>query len=149
MIYHRADAEKEFMGLTSFSGRQPTLKEAKIAKNYLDEKELRAMGQLVSGYLDFAERQAEREISMTMKDWAKHLDGILTSTGEKLLEGNGTVSHKQAMEKAEIEYKKYKAKTLSDVENDFLNSINMIEKRQKRSRNHSKINFSLDLCYGY
>ena len=131
VIYHRADAEKEFMGLTSFSGRQPTLKEAKIAKNYLDEKELRAMGQLVSGCLDFAERQAEREITMTMKDWSKHLDGILTSTGEKLLEGNGTVSHEQAMEKAEIEYKKYKAKTLSDVENDFLNSINMIEKKAK------------------
>lgn len=134
VIYHRADAEKEFMGLTSFSGRQPTLKEAKIAKNYLDEKELRAMGQLVSGYLDFAERQAEREISMTMKDWAKHLDGILTSTGEKLLEGNGTVSHEQAMEKAEKEYKKYKAKTLSDVENDFLNSINMIEKKAKEKQ---------------
>ena len=131
VMYHRADAEKEFMGLTSFSGRQPTLKEAKIAKNYLDEKELRAMGQLVSGYLDFAERQAEREITMTMKDWSKHLDGILTSTGEKILEGNGTVSHEQAMEKAEIEYKKYKAKTLSDVENDFLNSINMIEKKAK------------------
>lgn len=134
VIYHRADAEKEFMGLTSFSGKQPTLKEAKIAKNYLDEKELRAMGQLVSGYLDFAERQAEREITMTMKDWSKHLDGILTSTGEKLLEGNGTVSHEQAMEKAEIEYKKYKAKTLSDVENDFLNSINMIEKKAKEKQ---------------
>ena len=76
-IYHRADAEKEFMGLTTFSGNQPTLKEAKIAKNYLDEKELRAMGQLVSGYLDFAERQAERQQTMTMEDWAKHLDNIL------------------------------------------------------------------------
>ena len=79
VIYHRADAEKDFMGLMSFSGEQPTLKEAKTAKNYLNEKELRAMGQLVSGYLDFAERQAEREIPMTMEDWAKHLDGILTS----------------------------------------------------------------------
>lgn len=79
VIYHRADAEKEFMGVMSFSGHQPTLKEAKIAKNYLDEKELRAMGQLVSGYLDFAERQAEREQAMTMKDWSKHLDNILTS----------------------------------------------------------------------
>ena len=68
VIYHRADAEKDFMGLMSFSGEQPTLREAKIAKNYLDEKELRAMGQLVSGYLDFAERQAEREIPMTMED---------------------------------------------------------------------------------
>ena len=85
VIYHRADAEKDFMGLMSFSGEQPTLREAKIAKNYLDEKELRAMGQLVSGYLDFAERQAEREIPMTMEDWAKHLDAILTSTGENLL----------------------------------------------------------------
>lgn len=98
VIYHRADAEKDFMGLMSFSGEQPTFKEAKIAKNYLNEKELRAMGQLVSGYLDFAERQAEREIPMTMEDWAKHLDGILTSTGENLLTGNGSVSHLQAMD---------------------------------------------------
>lgn len=65
VIYHRADAEKEFMGLMNFAGEQPTLREAKIAKNYLNEKELRAMGQLVSGYLDFAERQAEREVAMT------------------------------------------------------------------------------------
>lgn len=125
-IYHRADAEKEFMGLTTFSGNQPTLKEAKIAKNYLDEKELRAMGQLVSGYLDFAERQAERQQTMTMEDWAKHLDNILSVTGEQLLTGNGTVSHKQAMEKAEEEYKKYKAKTLSDVEKDYLDSIKQL-----------------------
>lgn len=89
-IYHRADAEKEFMGLTTFSGNQPTLKETKIAKNYLNEKELKAMGQLVSGYLDFAERQAERQQSMTMEDWAKHLDNILSVTGEQLLTGNGT-----------------------------------------------------------
>ena len=123
VIYHRADAEKEFMGLTTFDGTQPTLREAKVAKNYLDEKELRAMGQLVSGYLDFAERQAEREITMTMKDWSKHLDGILTSTGEQLLIGNGSISHSQAMEKAEVEYKRYKARTLSDVEKDYLDSI--------------------------
>lgn len=123
VIYHRADAEKEFMGLTTFEGAQPTLREAKIAKNYLDEKELRAMGQLVSGYLDFAERQAEREITMTMQDWAKHLDGILTSTGEQLLIGNGSITHNQAMEKAETEYKRYKARTLSDVEKDYLESI--------------------------
>ena len=98
VIYHRADAEKDFMGLMTFSGDQPTLREAKIAKNYLDEKELRAMGQLVSGYLDFAERQAEREIPMTMEDWAKHLDGILASTGENLLTGSGSISHLQAMD---------------------------------------------------
>ena len=132
VIYHRADAEKDFMGLMIFSGDQPTLREAKTAKNYLNEKELRAMGQLVSGYLDFAERQAEREIPMTMEDWARHLDGILTSTGEKLLIGNGTVSHDQAMDKAQTEYKKYKAKTLSSVEQDYLNSIKQLEKKSKK-----------------
>ena len=132
VVYHRADAEKEFMGLTAFEGSQPTLNEAKTAKNYLNEKELRIMGQLVSGYLDFAERQAEKEIAMTMKDWAEHLDGILTSTGEQLLTGNGTISHQQAMEKAEIEYKKYKAKTLSDVEKDYLALIENLDKEVKR-----------------
>jgi len=111
------------MGLTTFSGNHPTLKEAKIAKNYLNEKEMKAMGQLVSGYLDFAERQAEREQIMTMEDWVKHLDNILTVTGEQLLVGNGSVIHQKAMEKAETEYKKYKAKTLSDVEKDYLDAI--------------------------
>lgn len=132
VIYHRADAEKDFMGLMTFSGDQPTLREAKIAKNYLDEKELRAMGQLVSGYLDFAERQAEREIPMTMEDWAKHLDGILTSTGENLLIGNGTISHNQAMAKAQTEYKKYRAKTISSVEQDYLDSIKQLEQKSKK-----------------
>ena len=127
VIYHRVDAEKEFMGLTTFAGNQPTLREAKIAKNYLNEKELKAMGQLVSGYLDFAERQAQREQVMTMEDWVKHLDNILTVTGEQLLAGNGSVSHQQAMEKAETEYKKYKARTLSDVEKDYLAAIKELE----------------------
>ena len=134
VIYHRADAEKDFMGLMTFSGDQPTLREAKIAKNYLDEKELRAMGQLVSGYLDFAERQAEREIPMTMEDWAKHLDGILTSSGENLLIGNGKISHIQAVEKAQTEYKKYKAKTLSSVEKDYLESIKLLEHKGKQQK---------------
>jgi Virulence protein len=129
VIYSRADAEKEFMGLTTFAGNQPTLKEAIIAKNYLDEKELRAMGQLVSGYLDFAERQAEREQAMTMHDWAEHLDRILTMSGEQLLIGNGSVSHKQAVDKATGEYRKYRARTLSDVETDYLNSIKMLEQK--------------------
>lgn len=126
-IYHRADAEKEFMGLTSFAGSQPTLKEAKIAKNYLDEKELRAMGQIVSGYLDFAERQAERKRIMTMADWDKHLDNILTMSGEELLTRSGTISHEQAMKKVEAEYKKYKDRTLSEVEKDYLENIKMLE----------------------
>ena len=128
VIFHRVDAEKEFMGLTTFKGNEPTLNEAKIAKNYLNEKELRAMGQIVSGYLDFAERQAEREIPMTMKDWAEHLDKILTMSGEKLLEGNGSVSHAAAMDKVEQEYKKYKNNTLSDPEKDYLDAIESLAK---------------------
>lgn len=129
VIYTRADAETEFMGLTTFAGKQPTLKEAVIAKNYLNEKELRAMGQVVSGYLDFAERQAEREQVMTMQDWSDHLDRILTMSGEQLLEGNGSVSHKQAVDKATDEYRKYKSRTLSDVEQDYLNSLHFLQKK--------------------
>ena len=131
-IYSRADAEKEFMGLTTFEGNQPTLKEAQIAKNYLNEKELRTMGQIVSGYLDFAERQAERRQVMTMEDWSKHLDSILISTGEQLLVGSGSITHKQAMDKVHDEYVKYKAKTLSDVEKDYLDSIKELDKISAR-----------------
>ena len=127
VIYNRADSEKEFMGLTSFKGSRPHLSDVKVAKNYLDEKELRSLGQLVSGYLDFAERQAEREQTMTMKDWAEHLDRILTMSGEQLLVGAGSVSHTQAIDKATAEYKKYQQKTLSEVEKDYLETIKMIE----------------------
>ncbi len=128
VIYSRADAEKDFMGLTTFSGNRPHLKDALIAKNYLSEKELRSLGQLVSGYLDFAERQAEREMPMTMKDWAEHLDKILTMSGEKLLVGAGSVSHKQAEDKATEEYRKFQGKTLSEVETAFLDSIDTLKK---------------------
>ena len=137
VIYHRVDAEKDFMGLMTFKGDQPTLVEAKIAKNYLNEKELRAMGQIVSGYLDFAERQAEREIPMTMDDWARHLDNILTMSGEKLLEGNGSVSHQKAIDKVEQEYKKYQAKTLSSVEKDYLETIESLGKIERKGSKHS------------
>ena len=132
VIYSRADAEKEFMGLKTFEGDRPHLKDAVVAKNYLDEKELRAMGQIVSGYLDFAERQAERRQPMTMKDWAEHLDRILTMSGEQLLQGNGSVSHDKAVEKATTEYRKYQQKTLSDVEKAFLDSIMQIENVGKK-----------------
>ncbi len=139
VIYTRADAEKDFMGLTTFAGSQPTLKEAVVAKNYLSEKELRSMGQLVSGYLDFAERQAERERVMTMKDWAEHLDLILTMSGEQLLQGNGSISHKQAVEKATTEFKKYKAKTISDVERDYLDTICLLDNKYgRKSKKNSK-----------
>lgn len=131
LIVERADAEKDFMGLLTFKGSQPTLLEAKTAKNYLDDKELRAMGQLVSGYLDFAERQAERQQPMTMDDWAAYLDRILTMTGEQLLQGAGSVSHAEAMEHATAEYRKYKQRTLSDVEQDYLNAIKAIGDKTK------------------
>lgn len=126
LIVERADAEKDFMGLFTFKGNQPTLVEARTAKNYLNEKELRAMGQLVSGYLDFAERQAEREQPMTMNDWAKYLDRILTMSGEQLLQDGGRVTHTEAMEHATNEYRKYKQRTLSDVEKDYLDAIKRI-----------------------
>lgn len=131
VIYSRADAKKEYMGLLTFKGEQPTLKEALTAKNYLNEKELKSMGQLVSGYLDFAERQAQREQAMTMEDWDRHLDKILTMSGEQLLEGSGVISHKQAVDKATDEYKKYQAKTLSSVEKDYLNSLKVLESKIK------------------
>lgn len=134
LIVERADAEKDFMGLLTFKGKQPTLAEARTAKNYLDDKELRSMGQLVSGYLDFAERQAEREIPMTMDDWAKYLDRILTMTGEELLEGAGNISHDEAMKHATTEYCKYKQRSISEAENDYLNAIKQIEKMGKEGK---------------
>jgi hypothetical protein len=131
VIYNRADAEKEFMGLTTFPSNRPYLKDVVIAKNYLDEKELRSLGQIVSGYLDFAERQAEREQTMTMSDWATHLDRILTMSGEKLLQNAGKISHEQAINKATTEYKKYQQKTLSEVEKSYLETLKLLEKEVK------------------
>ena len=136
LIVARADAEKDFMGLLTFKGNQPTLSEARTAKNYLNEKELRAMGQLVSGYLDFAERQAEREQAMTMNDWANYLDRILTMTGEQLLQDGGSVSHDDAMEHATTEYRKYKQRTISDAEHDYLNAIKRLGNINKKESEH-------------
>ena len=134
VIYNRADSEKEFMGLTSFKGNRPHLSDAVVAKNYLDEKELRSLGQIVSGYLDFAERQAEREEVMTMKDWAEHLDRILTMSGEQLLIGAGSITHTQAVNKATEEYKKYQSRTLSEVEKDYLDTIKAIEDKAEKGK---------------
>lgn len=136
LIVERADAEKDFMGLLTFKGNQPTLIEARTAKNYLNEKELRAMGQLVSGYLDFAERQAEKEQPMTMNDWANYLDRILTMSGEQLLQDAGKVSHEDAMEHATTEYRKYKQRTISDAERDYLNTIKRLGNINKKESEH-------------
>jgi hypothetical protein len=132
VIFNRADAEKQFMGLITFPGTRPYLKDAVVAKNYLDEKELRALGQIVSGYLDFAERQAEREQAMNMEDWSNHLNRILTMSGENLLQGAGKVSHEIAIEKATNEYKKYQQKTLSEAELNYLESLKILDQKTKK-----------------
>lgn len=132
VIYERADADKPFMGLTAFSGDFPTMKDVAVAKNYLSEDELKVLNNLVSGYFDFAEIQAMRHNSMHMSDYVEHLDSILTSTGEALLTGAGTVSHAQAMEKAKVEYRKFQVKTLSPVEEDYLKTIRAIEATAKK-----------------
>ena len=132
LIFDRVDGDKEFMGLTTFKGELPTLTEAKTAKNYLSEKELSGLNQLVSGYLDFAERQANREIVMTMADWVKHVDNILRATGEDVLENAGSISRKQMEEKVLEEYKKYSTHTLTPVEQDYLEEIKNIEKIAKK-----------------
>ncbi|TNH06804.1 virulence RhuM family protein [Testudinibacter sp. TR-2022] len=134
VIYQRVDSERDFMGLTTFKGELPTLKEATTAKNYLSEKELKGLNQLVSGYLDFAERQAGREIVMTMQDWITHVDTILTATGETLLVDNGKISHKQMESKVKTEYQKYQAKTLSQVERDYLDNLKTLEQTAKRGQ---------------
>ena len=136
LIVERADAEKDFMGLLTFKGNQPTLMEARTAKNYLNEKELRALGQLVSGYLDFAERQAEREQPMTMNDWANYLDRILTMTGEQLLQDAGKVTHDEAMKHATNEYRRYKQRTISDAERDYLEAIKRLGNINKKGNEH-------------
>ncbi len=132
VIYQRADADKPFMGLRTFKGEMPVLSDVKVAKNYLDENELKILNNLVSGYFDFAEVQAMRHNPMHMSDYIEHLDRVLSSTGEKLLEGAGTVSHKQAMAKAEQEYRKYQAETLSPVEKAYLETIRETEKLAKK-----------------
>ena len=135
VIYERADSEKPFMGLTTFKGDIPVLQDVVIAKNYLNEEELKILNNLVSGYFDFAEIQAIRHNPMYMKDYIKQLDMILSSTGEKMLNGSGRISHKQAIQKAKAEYRKYQVKTISPVEEEYLNTIkeinNKIEKKEK------------------
>ena len=131
LIYERVDSAKEFMGLTVFQGELPTLKEAKTAKNYLSEKELKSLNTLVSGFLEFAERQAQKQIVMTMNDWLQYTDKVLSITGEELLVGNGSISKEQANKKVQTEYRRYQQNTLTQVEKDYLNEIKAIEKKAK------------------
>jgi hypothetical protein len=132
LIMLRADAKKPMMGMTSYKGSKPTLAEAKIAKNYLIEEELDTLNRIVSMYLDFAELQANSRKPMYMKDWIKKLDDFLAISERDILTGAGKISAALAAEKAEREFKKYKAMTqdeLTQVERDYIASIESAEKR--------------------
>ena len=133
VIYERANAEQPFMGLRNFSGDFPTLKDIGIAKNYLNEEELKILNNIVSGYFDFAEIQAMRHNPMYMSDYVEHLDNVLKTTGEKLLQGAGTISHTQAIEKATAEYRKYQVQNLSPVEEEYLESIKNLHGTAKKN----------------
>ena len=135
VIYERADAEKPFMGLTSFSGELPALKDIGVSKNYLREDELKILNNLVSGYFDLAEINAIEHKPMYMSDYVEQLDSVLSSGKRELLSGAGRISHDQAMKKAKDEYRKYQEITLSPVEEEYLKSIRGVEKEvKKRSR---------------
>ena len=131
VIFNRANAESPLMGLTSFKGDHPTLRDSKIAKNYLSEEELKILNNLVSGYFDFAEIQAMRRRPMYMNDYVQQLDNILSSTGEALLKGAGSISHQQAMEKAEREYRLFQVRELSPVEKAYLETIKELNAKAK------------------
>lgn len=132
VIYERANAEKPFMGLTSFSGELPSLKDIGIAKNYLNESELKILNNLVSGYFDLAEINAIEHKPMYMDDYVKQLDMVLSSGNRQLLIGAGSVSHKQAIDKAKSEYRKYHEITLTPVEQAYLESIKEVSKEVKK-----------------
>ena len=129
IIYERADSEKTFMGLTTFSGDIPVMNDVVIAKNYLTEEELKILNNLVSGYFDFAEIQAIRHKQMYMEDYIRELDSILSTTGGKTLIGAGTISHDEAIKKAKSEYRKYQVKEISPVEKAYLETLKDISKK--------------------
>ena len=132
VIFNRADSTKDFMGLKTFSGDFPTRKDIMVAKNYLSEDELKILNNLVSAYFDLAEVNAIEHIPMHMSDYVEQLDRLIYSSNRKLLDGAGNVSHKQAEDKATVEYKKYIQEHLSPVEEEYLKTINGISNIAKR-----------------
>lgn len=139
VIFHRANAESPMMGLTSFNGDHPTLRDAKIAKNYLSEDELKILNNLVSGYFDFAEIQAMKRRPMYMCDYVQQLDNILSSTGEAILNGPGAVSHQQAMEKAGLGYRLFQVRELFPVERAYLDTIEALNAKAKKKDKSSDL----------
>lgn len=133
-IYFKVDSEKPFAGLTNFKGTQPTQAEALIAKNYLQVEELKILNNLVSAYFDLAEISAMEQKPMTMQDYVKQLDLILSSTGREILQNAGKISHQKAIERAKTEFRKYENKTLSEVEKAYLETLKQIEKAAKKKK---------------
>ena len=137
VIYQRVDAGKANMGLTHIKGSKPTLQEAETAKNYLNEQELNVLNRMVTAYLEVAELQALSRIPMYMNDWIGRLNDFLTMTGNSILKHGGTVSHDQAIARAELEYSKYKERVnneLSAVEQDFIKQMGTTEKALRRKK---------------
>jgi len=132
LIYNRANAEKDFMWLTSFSGDIPILSEVKIAKNYLTQDELFRLNRMVWAFFDLAEIKAQEQIEMKMSDWITELDKFVDIYGKGILENAGKISNEKAIEKAEKEYRKYQAKTLSSVEKEYLENIKLIQKKVEK-----------------
>ena len=127
IIYHRVDSEKPFVGMTNFKGNYVTKDDVKIAKNYLSELELQRLNLLVSGFLDFAEFQALEMKPMTMKDWIETFDNQIIANRRKVLEGKGSISHKEAIEKAEKEFQIYRDREMNLFESDFDKLIKQIK----------------------
>lgn len=119
LIYDRVDNEKTYVGMTNFKGDYITIDDVKIAKNYLSEIELQRLNLLVSQFLDYAELQALEQRSMKMGDWVKELDNQILLNRRKILEGNGKISHEEAIEKAEKEFKIYREREMRELQSDF------------------------------
>lgn len=132
VIATRADAGKPFMGLLSFNGSQPTKAEIAVAKNYLEANELRRLNTLVSAYFDAAEFRAQAHEPTYMKDWLAHLDRLIVAMEAKTLDGAGSVSHKQAIAKAGLEYEKYRAQLAtepSEAETAYLATVKQVQRK--------------------
>lgn len=132
IIYERADAQKDFMGLTTWSGAMPTKPEAEIAKNYLTQDEIKSLNRIVSLYLDFAEMQAEEHRPMYMKDWINILDDFLRISRKDILTHAGKISAKLAKEKADTEYDKFKERTKNDFSPVEIHFLENFERERKR-----------------
>ena len=132
IIYERADAQKDFMGLTTWSGAMPTKPEAEIAKNYLTQAEIKSLNRIVSLYLDFAEMQAEEHRPMYMKDWINILDDFLRISRKDILTHAGKISAKLAKEKADTEYDKFKERTKNDLSPVEIHFLENFERERKR-----------------